>query len=97
MQQKGPGLATSQNGLGDGIYDPLALKQWKFYAPNEELPFEKASSVAEKAELWGDWGKWVVKRKNASDSLVVEEKIEPNTEERRLLQAWPDVANSVLY
>ena len=95
-QQRGPGLAKSDTDPGHGLYDPVALKGWEYYAPHESLPADKGHAVANEAEKWDDWGRWFVRREDGSATMIVEERIEKHSEEMELLNAWPGVAEHVL-
>jgi len=95
IQQKGPGLATSDTSLGSGVYDPAALQKWKYYAPN--VPWhDKSADMGEDTEKWDGYGKWVATNSDGSATFIVEEKIDESSAEMKLIQKWPGVEDKLL-
>ncbi|KAK3115279.1 hypothetical protein LTR53_005550 [Teratosphaeriaceae sp. CCFEE 6253] len=94
IDQQGPGLAHGDDDPGKGVYEPLALKGWTYVPPGQEVPesFELESRVNE----WMNFGKWVVKREGIDGVFVVEPKIEQDTAEMALVDAWPDLVEKDL-
>lgn len=96
INQKAPGIAESPTSTPKGIFQPLALKDWTYVAPNQPWRDDKALGIGPEAEKWDGYGKWMVKRKDGSVTYIAEEKIERGTEDVELLQAWLGVAAMVL-
>ncbi|EGP84011.1 uncharacterized protein MYCGRDRAFT_48331 [Zymoseptoria tritici IPO323] len=81
MQQRGPGLAqTKTDTIGQGVYTPLALEKWKFFAAGEETP----KGVAVEA-MWAKKGKWVNEELSV---YVVEDEVEQGSWEEILVGAY---------
>ena len=93
--QDGPGLATSDTDLGHGTYIPVALKDWSYVAPGEpssDEDFQLDGSAAR----WDGFGKWIVRREDGSTTFIVEERFENGSQEMKLVDAWPGVAEKVI-
>lgn len=95
IQQKGPGLSKSDMDAGEGFYSPTALPGWEYSAPGQPLP-DNGGISAQDAERWQGYGKWIVWNDDGSVTFIVEEDIESDSEEMKLLRAWPGVAEKVL-
>lgn len=87
IAEHGPGLVKSATNPPRGSYEPKALKGWKYFAPGEPVGDVKIDSM-DGARSWKDYGKWTVRRSDGTTTLIVEEKILPQSDEMELLQAW---------
>lgn len=93
IKEKGPGLANSAKDPPNGIYQPKALQGWTYYPPGKPWRGAKLVHVRDEAEKWDQYGKWI---KSGCTVYIVEEKIEKDAEEMKLVESWPGVAAKVL-
>lgn len=94
MQQKGPGLAHSDEDPGKGIYEPQALEDWTYLPAGKPLP--EGLQLDDRVNQWDRYGRWVRAHTDGRSVFIVEERIEQGTAETQLLGAWPGVAKTVL-
>lgn len=99
IQEKGPGLTKGASTyMSDTTYAPKALKGWKYFAPYQ--PWQDAAkgceTLGDDLGKWDGYGKWMVRKKSGIVTVIVEEKIEPRTDQMELLDAWPAVKEKVL-
>ncbi|KAK6386667.1 hypothetical protein LTR65_008866 [Meristemomyces frigidus] len=95
IQQHGLGLATSDDDPGKGSYNPIALDGWTYCPPGEPWR-DKDLHFDESADSWDHCGKWIMQRQNGDATFIVEEQVEKGSEEAKLMDAWPGVAEKVL-
>lgn len=81
IEQKGKGLEDK------GEYNPAALKGWRYISPDEH------SDVGGK--MWQNEGKWFVKRKDGTNTFIVEDQIVEGTPEWDLMASWAGVVDQV--
>ncbi|KAI7219161.1 hypothetical protein KC333_g3131 [Hortaea werneckii] len=87
----GLGLATSDKDPGHGAYLPASLNGWVYLRPGERQ-LSKAVDAKTGSE-WEDRGRWF---KEATGTIVVEDQIVEGSEEMKLLESWPGVAEKLI-
>lgn len=84
IEQKGPGLAQSaKDHVGQGIYQPAALKGWKFITPDEQTDVG--------GKQWAEEGKWYIRHADGKETFIVEDRIEEGTAEFDLLMGSTEI------
>lgn len=81
-QEGGLNAVTGKDDSRAGVYEALALKDWRFIRHDEE------EALLYGGDEWKSYGKWV--KSDGSGLYIVEDEIAQDTPEMTLLQGWKD-------
>lgn len=87
----GLGLATSDKDPGHGAYLPASLNGWVYIRSDELLPSKAVDSRTDSE--WEDRGRWF---RETTGTIIVEDRMVDGSEEMKLLESWPGVAEKLV-
>ncbi|KAI6830493.1 hypothetical protein KC340_g8027 [Hortaea werneckii] len=87
----GLGLATSDKDPGHGTYLPASLNGWVYIRSGELLPSKAVDSKTDSE--WEDRGRWF---RETTGTIIVEDRMVDGSEEIKLLESWPGVAETLV-